>query len=104
MPIFRFIKLISTLLITSALGLEVWNLITGFIETVSLNWLNWIVIIERLAITIHGAEALIVSYYARSKNKHPLQYGIYTFFVGTVGLLELFTDKTDQINWKPLIK
>jgi hypothetical protein len=90
MLVFRLIKLISTLVITSALGLEFWNLLTGFIEKVSLNWLNWVVIIERLGIMIHGAEALIASYYARSKNQHPLQYGIYTFFVGTVGLLELF--------------
>ncbi len=104
MPVFQFIKVISTILLTSALGLELWNFLTGFFNTANLHWLNWVVIIERLAIAIHGAEALIASCYARLKNQHPLQYGIYTFFVGTVGLVELFQDKTDQINWKLSIK
>jgi len=104
MAVFQFIKVISTILLTSALGLELCNFLTGFFNTANLHWLNWVVIIERLAIIIHGAEALIASCYASSKNQHPLQYGIYTFFVGTVGLVELFQDQTDQINWKLSIK
>lgn len=104
MPVFQFIKVLSTVLLTSALGLEFWNFLTGFLSTANFYWLNSIVIIERLAIAIHSAEALIASYYASSKNQQPLQYGIYTFFVGTVGLVELFTDQTDQINGKPLTK
>lgn len=44
--------------------------------------------------TIHFIEGIIAAYKAPLKNKIPINYGIYTFFVGTVGLLELF-DKQD---------
>lgn len=49
-----------------------------------------IVLTERFAVIIHFFEGVIAAIYAPSKNKPPLQYGVYTFFVGTVGLIELF--------------
>ena len=104
MPVFQFIKVISTILLTSALGLELWNFLTGFFNTANLHWLNWVVIIERLAIAIHGAEALIASCYARLKNQHPLQYGIYTFFVGTVGVIYQKETNTMEEEWPQLKK
>ncbi|HEY9634751.1 MAG TPA: hypothetical protein V6D14_15215 [Coleofasciculaceae cyanobacterium] len=53
----------------------------------SLSSIFWI---ERFAIFIHLVEGVIAASYAPSRKNMPIKYGIYTFFVGTVDLLELF--------------
>jgi uncharacterized protein with PQ loop repeat len=88
--IFSVVKIISTMLITSAIGLESWNIyavITNSNIPSSLNPIFWI---ERFAMTCHFTLAIIAAFYATSKKKMPIQYATYTFFVGTIGLLELF--------------
>ncbi|MEA5602695.1 hypothetical protein [Nostoc sp. UHCC 0252] len=88
--IFSVVKIISTMLITSAIGLESWNIyavITNSNVPSSLNPIFWI---ERFAMTCHFIEAIIAAFYAPSRKKMPIQYATYTFFVGTIGLLELF--------------
>ena len=47
-------------------------------------------IIATLAIVIHFIEGIIGGFLAKNKDKNPLSYGIYTFFVGTIALYELF--------------
>ncbi|MEH1896151.1 MAG: hypothetical protein V7K94_12810 [Nostoc sp.] len=92
--IFPFVKVISTVLITSAIGLESWNIyavLTNSNVPSSLNPIFWI---ERFAMTCHFIEGIIAAFYAPSIKKIPIQYAIYTFFVGTIGLLELF-DRDD---------
>jgi hypothetical protein len=44
---------------------------------------------------MHFVEAIIAAVYAPSRQKTPIVYATYTFFVGTVGLLELF-DQQDE--------
>ncbi|BAY13687.1 hypothetical protein [Calothrix sp. NIES-2098] len=84
------IKVISIVLITSAIGLELWN-IYAIANNISVpSSLNPIFWIERFAVSCHLVEAVIAAFYAPSKNKLPIQYATYTFFVGTLGLLELF--------------
>ncbi|CDN15188.1 hypothetical protein RintRC_3145 [Richelia intracellularis] len=39
-------------------------------------------------------EALVAAYFASKKDKSLVKYATYTFFVGTVGLLELFSSKS----------
>ena len=88
--LFRLIKVISIVLIASAIGLEAWNafaLLTSNKIPSSLNPIFWF---ARFAVTIHLIEGVIAAFYAPSKQKIPIKYGTYTFFVGTVGLLELF--------------
>ncbi|MDZ7960358.1 MAG: hypothetical protein RMY34_21165 [Aulosira sp. DedQUE10] len=88
------IKVISTVLIASAISLELWNIyaITNNIQVASnLNPIFWF---ERFAVSCHLIEAVIAGFYAPSRKKLPIQYATYTFFVGTVGLLELF-DKSN---------
>jgi uncharacterized protein with PQ loop repeat len=88
--IFSVVKIISTMLITSAIGLESWNIyavITNSNVPSSLNPIFWI---ERFAMTCHFIESIIAAFYAPSRKKMPIQYATYTFFVGTIGLLELF--------------
>ncbi|MBD2164122.1 hypothetical protein H6G04_06845 [Calothrix membranacea FACHB-236] len=84
------IKVISIFLISSAIGLELWNLyaITHNIQVPSsLTPIFWF---ERFAVSCHLVEAIIAGFYAPSRKQLPIKYATYTFFVGTVGLLELF--------------
>ncbi|HIK06024.1 MAG TPA: hypothetical protein IGS40_15130 [Trichormus sp. M33_DOE_039] len=80
------IKLISIVLITSAISLEVWNIYRP-LNNETVNAIFWF---GRFALISHFLEAVIATIYASSKDEIPLKYGIYTFFVGTIGLLELF--------------
>jgi hypothetical protein len=52
-------------------------------------------LLGRFAVTIHLVEGIIAGAYAPSRQKTPIVYGTYTFFVGTVGLLELL-DQEDE--------
>jgi hypothetical protein len=91
---FTIVKIISTVLISSAIGLESWNiyaLLTNSNIPSSLNQIFWI---ERFAMTCHFIEAIVAAFYAPSRKKMPIRYATYTFFVGTIGLLELF-DRDD---------
>ncbi|MBO3462818.1 hypothetical protein [Aetokthonos hydrillicola] len=90
--IFPLVKIISTLLITGALGLELWNIYAVMNEVEVPSYLHPIFCLERFAVIAHFIEGVIALVYAPSKGKIPLKYGTYTFFVGTIGLLELFDD------------
>lgn len=83
--LFPIIKIISTALITSAIGLELWNL-NNQLPSI----LTPALIIAHIALSAHFIEALIAAYYAPTRNQTAIKYAIYTFFVGTVGLLELW--------------
>ena len=94
--IFPLIKVISTLLMISAIGLALWNIDARLTHTALPNSLNLVFWIGCIAMAIHAIEAVIVAAYAPARKKSPLQYGIYTFFVGTVGVIELFVPEIDQ--------
>ncbi|MBW4594440.1 MAG: hypothetical protein KME46_16410 [Brasilonema angustatum HA4187-MV1] len=96
--IFTFVKVLSTVLITSAIGLELWNIYAVLTNTKVPSSLNPVFWIERFAVTIHFLEAVVAAFFAPSRKKTPLQYGIYTFFVGTIGLFELFQKEDDRIS------
>jgi hypothetical protein len=84
------IKVISTLLIASAIGLELWNITAEFTNSQLPNLPGVLFLISRFALTAHAIEGTIAAIYAPTKKKMFLPYSIYIFFVGTVGLLELF--------------
>ena len=88
--IFATIKVISITLMCGAIGLELWHLLALMTDWTIHSFLNPVFWIERSAIAIHLVEAMIAAFYAPTKQKPSIQYGTYTFFVGTVGLLELF--------------
>jgi hypothetical protein len=94
---FKIIKAISIVLITSAIGLEGWNAYALITNTKIPSSLHPIFGIERVAIAIHLIEGVIAAYNAPSRKKTPIKYGTYTFFVGTVGLLELFDKEKSAI-------
>lgn len=93
--ILSFVKIISTVLITSAIGLESWNIYAVITDSYVPSSLNPIFWIERFAITSHFIEGIIAAFYAPSRKKMPIKYATYTFFVGTIGLLELFDREND---------
>ncbi|MBD2724859.1 hypothetical protein H6G96_00630 [Nostoc sp. FACHB-892] len=94
--IFAFIKIISIVLITSAIGLELWNIYAVITNSNLPSNLNPIFWIERFAMTSHFIESIIAAFYAPSRQKIPIKYATYTFFVGTIGLLELFAQENDS--------
>ncbi|MEM7554375.1 MAG: hypothetical protein AAF378_09790 [Cyanobacteria bacterium P01_A01_bin.84] len=91
------IKLISIALITSAIFLEIYNIYYTLNHREILTNLSKIFWLERFALISHFVEAIIAAYLASFKNQQPLKYGVYTFFVGTVGLLELLSWE-DKVN------
>jgi len=78
------------MLIASGIGLELGNTYALLTHSHTPTIAKFIFWLERFAISAHLVEAAIAVYYAHAKDKIPIIYGIYTFFVGTVGLLELF--------------
>ena len=96
------IKVASIFLIAGAIGLEAWTLFAKFsgnpisVRLMPAIWFGGI------ALSIHAIEGLFAAAFARSQNKQPLRYGFYTFWVGTVGLLELFAQNaTDEAEAHP---
>ena len=87
--IFSLIKIASTILITAALGLEVWygsTLVGNTIFPEGLYPLFWF---GSLAIVAHFVEGVIAAVKAKRDRQDFISYGVYTFFVGFVGLLAL---------------
>jgi Domain of unknown function (DUF4499) len=81
------IKITSTILISGAIALEFVNF--GFVYfDISLPGLLAIVMVSRIALFVHSIEAMIAWFLAPSKGNNRWQYGIYTFFVGTIGLMD----------------
>lgn len=104
-PLFTLIKILSTGLMTSAIGLEAWNLYAqthaGLASPLptSLQPLFWF---TRFAVIAHLLEAIAAMIYAPAKHQRSLPYGVYTFFVGTVGLVELFTASPGSASTEPV--
>lgn len=88
--LFPVVKFISIPLITSGMGLELWNIQTVITNSQLPVFLNPALILAHVALSAHFLESIIAAYYAPSKDKIAFQYAVYTFFVGTVGLIELF--------------
>jgi hypothetical protein len=88
--VFALVKIASTILITTALLLESWNIYLSVTDNSLPTQLNPFLWLGTLALSAHLIEALIAALNANSRQKNPLIYGIYTFFVGFVGLSELF--------------
>ena len=84
------IKIISTILIVGVLGLELRNLYALQSQITPLDLPFPLLWIGRFALVAHFLEGIVAFIYAPSRNQSAIASGIYTFFVGTVGLVELF--------------
>ena len=87
--LFSLIKIASTVLITSALGLEIWQLYLSFNDASLPHQLVPVFWIGSIALIVHLIEGLIAGFIANTCKKNSFIYGVYTFLVGFVGLLEL---------------
>ncbi|MEL6437932.1 MAG: hypothetical protein AAFQ80_01570 [Cyanobacteria bacterium J06621_8] len=88
----QFIKILSTILITGALSLDCWNIYLqqhGQSLPPGLSSIFWL---GNISLSAHVVEGIIAAIKAPACDRNPLRYGIYTFFVGYVGLQELFND------------
>ncbi|MTJ46802.1 hypothetical protein [Dolichospermum sp. UHCC 0259] len=94
--LFPIFKIISIALITSAIGLELWNIQTSITNSQLPSILTPPLIIAHIALSAHFLEALIAAYYAPERNQISIKYAAYTFFVGIFGLLELFNNDQEQ--------
>ena len=84
----KLIKTISIIAISAALGLEAWNIYLHLNDAVlpaSLKPVHWL---ATVALVVHVIEGAIAAAKV-TRDKNPLIYGIYTFFVGYIGLKEL---------------
>lgn len=94
----KIIKITSITLITAALGLEFWNLYLHSSQQMLPERLKPALWLATVALIGHGVEGMIAAFNARSRDRNPLTYGIYTFFVGFVGLQELFEQSIDVVE------
>lgn len=86
----QLVKATSIILITAALGLEIWNFYLQLDNKTLPTKLNYVWWVGTIALVAHSIEGFIAAFNAVSRDKNPITYGIYTFFVGYVGLQELF--------------
>ena len=89
------IKIISSILITGALGLDIWCLYSLFCDRTFPNILYPVVWIANIALVIHLIAGIIAAIIANTFQKNFFIYGIYTFFVGFIGLWELHQISSD---------
>jgi len=92
------IKCFSILVITSAIGLELWHRFAAVTQRDVILTLAPLFWIGRFALIAHLIEGVAAAIYALRHQKPALFWAVYTFLVGTVGLFELLaanhTDKT----------
>lgn len=92
-PVSTVIKGLSIVLICGALGVELWNIL-GYLPE---GWQRVLRIVQ-FVLVAHGIEAIIAAggvQWSQANqralhSKQPLRYGLYTFFVGFPGLIEVF--------------
>lgn len=87
--LFYLIKIASSLLITCALGLEIGYFYLLLKDKMLPSQLNPFLWVGSIALIAHFVEGFIAGFKANTCDKNFITYGIYTFFVGFVGLLEL---------------
>jgi hypothetical protein len=92
------IKRVSIVLITGAILLELWHLYAGFTLRPIPSSLSPLLWIGRFALIAHLIEGIIAAVYAPGRQRSSLLYGTYTFFVGTIGLVELFALNPAEMN------
>ncbi|NEQ83311.1 MAG: hypothetical protein F6K26_24805 [Moorea sp. SIO2I5] len=94
--LFYLIKITSTILITCALCLEIWYIYLELSDGSLPSKLYAALWLGSIAIISHLIEGVIAAFKADSCDKNPITYGIYTFFVGFVGLWELFNPTSES--------
>ncbi len=90
------IKILSTVLIIGFLGIAGWNFYARANNAAIIDLPQWGLWWGYFAIFAHFLEAIAAAIYAYFQQKNALLTGIYVFFVGTVGLGEVFEKQDFQ--------
>lgn len=98
------VKIVAAIFTTLGLFLELWNIYHIVYHTQIYPTVTKLIWLAHFVITAHFLEAVIAAFLISSKtpseDRKPFRYGIYTFFVGTVGLLELNNNDSEQASVK----
>jgi hypothetical protein len=81
-----------------AIGVELWGRFPGIFPQVPFPLPNFFPIGAHIVLTDHGMEGVVAAAIARWSYKNPLTIGLYTFFVGTIALMELFSRDASGAN------
>lgn len=100
-PLLLLIKDLSILLMMGAIGLELWQILSVLTQSPQPTLPLAVFWVARFALVAHGIEAIVAAVYAARHQRSPWFHAIYTFFVGTVGLVELLTSNTEMIEQHP---
>ena len=92
------IKYLSIVLMTGAIGLELWRLESAFTQHQQPAVPLVIFWMARLALIVHGLEGIIAAVYAMRQQKSPFSHAVYTFFVGTIGLVEMYNNNQKMVS------
>ena len=96
------LKIFSTIFIASTLLIESWNIYLHLNNNSLPAKFNPLLWFGAIALLAHFIEGIIAAFNANSQQKNPLTYGIYTFFVGFVGLSELFDgESVEKVSRSP---
>jgi hypothetical protein len=91
--ILNLIKIISIIFVSCALGLDAWQIYMQLHHVSLPSQLEYLFWIGNIIMIAHAIEGIIAAFKAKSQKQNPLTYGIYTFFVGFVGIQELVKNK-----------
>lgn len=90
------IKITSIVFITGAIALEIFNLYLYLQDRSLPDNLIPIFWLGTVAIIAHAVEGVIAATKVNGSDRNPFVYGLYTFFVGFVGLQEI-SNKQNKI-------
>ncbi|MGK7923666.1 MAG: hypothetical protein AB4290_00180 [Spirulina sp.] len=84
-----FIKVLSTILITGAIALQIWMFYFRSQSQELPHFLMPILWLTGFVLLSHLIEGIIGGFVAFRRQKNAIASGVYIFFTGTVGLLEV---------------
>lgn len=89
-PLIPVIKVVSIVLISAAIALELWMISTGTDLRLRSSFWFWLITLERFALVAHAIEGTVAAVIAPSRQRSSLWAWLYVFSVGTVGLQEVW--------------
>lgn len=93
---FSLIKVTSIIVVTVAIALDLVDFYLSSQQATLASNLNFWLWVGNIILFAHAIEVAIAVPKARFQGKNPIFYGIYTFFVGFVGLKELFQQDSSK--------
>jgi hypothetical protein len=97
---YTLMKGIASGVTLGAIGVELWGRIPGIFPQVPFPLPNFFPIGAHIVLIAHGMEGVVAAAIARRSYKNPFTIGLYTFFVGTIALMELFSRDASVANQK----